>query len=126
MIDEIGPSQVVIPDYFRDPQSNSWSSVGLPAHAAGRENRAIFGADEILAGEPQGINSRSGGKCFRMKVTPTHGRVAQLGEHLLCKQGVAGSSPVTSTSSSLRAQRGPFGPAGSLIFGALQTFAGIG
>ena len=25
------------------------------------------------------------------------GRVAQLGEHLLCKQGVAGSSPVTST-----------------------------
>src|SRR6266852_9880175 len=45
---------------------------------------------------------------------------------VLCKQGVAGSSPVTSTSSSLRAQRGPFGPAGSLIFGALQTFAGIG
>src|SRR6202035_3183996 len=25
------------------------------------------------------------------------GRVAQLGEHLLCKQGVAGSNPVTST-----------------------------
>ena len=25
------------------------------------------------------------------------GRVAQLGEHLLCKQGVAGSSPATST-----------------------------
>ena len=26
-----------------------------------------------------------------------YGRVAQLGEHLLCKQGVAGSNPVTST-----------------------------
>ena len=26
------------------------------------------------------------------------GDVAQLGEHLLCKQGVAGSSPVISTS----------------------------
>ncbi len=26
------------------------------------------------------------------------GRVAQLGEHLLCKQGVAGSIPATSTS----------------------------
>jgi hypothetical protein len=25
------------------------------------------------------------------------GRVAQLGEHLLCKQGVTGSIPVTST-----------------------------
>ena len=25
------------------------------------------------------------------------GRVAQLGEHLLCKQGAAGSSPATST-----------------------------
>ena len=27
----------------------------------------------------------------------TRGRVAQLGEHLLCKQGVTGSIPVTST-----------------------------
>jgi hypothetical protein len=26
-----------------------------------------------------------------------YGRVAQLGEHLLCKQGVAGSIPATST-----------------------------
>ena len=26
------------------------------------------------------------------------GGVAQLGEHLLCKQGVVGSSPITSTS----------------------------
>ena len=29
------------------------------------------------------------------------GRVAQLGEHLLCKQGVAGSNPVTSTNFSI-------------------------
>ena len=29
------------------------------------------------------------------------GRVAQLGEHLLCKQGVTGSIPVTSTNLSL-------------------------
>ncbi len=36
------------------------------------------------------------GKCFRMNVVFC-GRVAQLGEHLLCKQGVAGSNPVTST-----------------------------
>ena len=28
------------------------------------------------------------------------GRVAQLGEHLLCKQGVTGSIPVTSTNRS--------------------------
>jgi hypothetical protein len=27
-----------------------------------------------------------------------HGAVAQLGEHLLCKQGVTGSIPVSSTS----------------------------
>jgi hypothetical protein len=31
------------------------------------------------------------------KVVPRCGRVAQLGEHLLCKQGVTGSIPVTST-----------------------------
>ena len=29
---------------------------------------------------------------------PLDGGVAQLGEHLLCKQGVVGSSPITSTS----------------------------
>ena len=28
---------------------------------------------------------------------PEHGGVAQLGEHLLCKQGVIGSIPFTST-----------------------------
>jgi hypothetical protein len=32
------------------------------------------------------------------------GRVAQLGEHLLCKQGVTGSIPVTSTTFSLFAK----------------------
>src|SRR5690242_370916 len=30
---------------------------------------------------------------------PWFGGVAQLGEHLLCKQGVVGSSPITSTTS---------------------------
>jgi hypothetical protein len=39
-------------------------------------------------------------KCFRMGIFYCYrGRVAQLGEHLLCKQGVAGSNPVTSTNS---------------------------
>ena len=32
------------------------------------------------------------------------GRVAQLGEHLLCKQGVTGSIPVTSTNFFLNAK----------------------
>ena len=34
-----------------------------------------------------------------------HGAVAQLGEHLLCKQGVVGSIPISSTTYRLR--RGP-------------------
>jgi hypothetical protein len=34
-----------------------------------------------------------------------NGRVAQLGEHLLCKQGVAGSIPATSTNSLSAPQR---------------------
>jgi hypothetical protein len=33
----------------------------------------------------------------KMERVACHGRVAQLGEHLLCKQGVAGSIPATST-----------------------------
>ena len=36
-------------------------------------------------------------KCRKMLLFTRSGRVAQLGEHLLCKQGVAGSIPVTST-----------------------------
>ena len=36
-------------------------------------------------------------KCFKINASSHCGRVAQLGEHLLCKQGVAGSIPVTST-----------------------------
>ncbi len=32
-----------------------------------------------------------------LKSYGSRGRVAQLGEHLLCKQGVAGSIPATST-----------------------------
>jgi hypothetical protein len=36
-------------------------------------------------------------KCFRIRVGVCCGRVAQLGEHLVCNQGVAGSIPVTST-----------------------------
>ena len=39
----------------------------------------------------------NGCKCFNISRSSRSGRVAQLGEHLLCKQGVAGSNPVTST-----------------------------
>ena len=34
-----------------------------------------------------------------------HGAVAQLGEHLLCKQGVTGSIPVSSTITPLKGDR---------------------
>ena len=33
----------------------------------------------------------------REKAKPTNGGVAQLGEHLPCKQGVMGSNPIIST-----------------------------
>jgi hypothetical protein len=39
----------------------------------------------------------NGIRCFRIVNTCRGGRVAQLGEHLLCKQGVGGSNPLTST-----------------------------
>ncbi len=38
----------------------------------------------------------------------TDGAVAQLGEHLLCKQGVVGSNPISSTNP-LRPSRNAFG-----------------
>ena len=34
---------------------------------------------------------------LRKRIPSFHGGVAQLGEHLLCKQGVMGSSPIIST-----------------------------
>jgi hypothetical protein len=36
---------------------------------------------------------------------PTHGGVAQLGEHLPCKQGVSGSNPLISTNIEVRNQK---------------------
>ena len=48
-------------------------------------------------------------ECRKINRSSACGRVAQLGEHLLCKQGVAGSIPVTSTISS-----GPFASGGPL------------
>ena len=38
-----------------------------------------------------------------MREVEQFGRVAQLGEHLLCKQGVRGSNPLTSTKTSILA-----------------------
>ena len=40
-----------------------------------------------------------------------HGRLAQLGEHLLCKQGVTGSSPVLSTMNLVRKEDTPMATA---------------
>ena len=39
-----------------------------------------------------------------------HGRLAQLGEHLLCKQGGAGSSPAPSTTQQIPSSRTPVEP----------------
>jgi hypothetical protein len=38
-----------------------------------------------------------GRRCLKIDKNARCGRVAQLGEHLLCKQGVRGSNPLTST-----------------------------
>ena len=40
---------------------------------------------------------RSGFSIFIPDAEPNDGAVAQLGEHLLCKQGVVGSNPISST-----------------------------
>ena len=54
------------------------------------------------------------------------GGVAQLGEHLLCKQGVVGSIPVTSTIRSAEVKRKPDGltsglwPVGCLLINNLE------
>src|SRR5579862_7204755 len=47
--------------------------------------------------------------CFRISVNNHGGRVAQLGEHLLCKQGVGGSSPLTSTNLTNHIENDEFG-----------------
>ena len=46
------------------------------------------------------------GKIFE-KRKPFRGGVAQLGEHLPCKQGVMGSIPIISTNFSIEPQSGP-------------------
>ena len=48
-------------------------------------------------GKGESSEFANGCKCFKINGCSRCGRVAQLGEHLLCKQGVAGSIPATST-----------------------------
>ena len=51
----------------------------------------------ILADSPRG-KLRSGVRIPAERAQPRHGGVAQLGEHLPCKQGVRGSNPLISIS----------------------------
>ena len=55
---------------------------------------------EVGGSSPLGPTSRT--KFYKMKVKNykpfNYGGVAQLGEHLPCKQGVMGSNPIISTS----------------------------
>src|SRR5271157_3309440 len=48
------------------------------------------------------LSSRTAPDALKSLEVPYCGRVAQLGEHLLCKQGVPGSIPGTSTNSFYR------------------------
>ena len=68
--------------------------------------------DHLLSKEQRQVTAELLGQDFREKVrrclifevlTP-NGGVAQLGEHLLCKQGVIGSIPFISTKSDVRQQ----------------------
>jgi hypothetical protein len=47
-----------------------------------------------------------------------HGAVAQLGEHLLCKQGVVGSSPISSTKDARREREYPRWSQRSIVLSA--------
>jgi hypothetical protein len=77
------------------------------------------GRAQKLAHQPNDASDRAG-KSLSCK---TFGAVAQLGEHLLCKQGVAGSIPVRSTCSIVTLQRFPlrgFSFRGSVLCAILQ------
>jgi hypothetical protein len=50
---------------------------------------------------------------------PFLGAVAQLGEHLVCNQGVAGSIPASSTNTALFALKSPSGHSGGWSLGGV-------
>ena len=66
------------------------SSVGAKSGQIAREGSYSWKEPVVLGFPPSP-------KCPKIGVRINRGRVAQLGEHLLCKQGVAGSNPVAST-----------------------------
>jgi hypothetical protein len=59
------------------------------------------GAIGIVSADPSGVTSGRG-QIERRSTERGRGDVAQLVEHLLCKQGVGGSSPLVSTGSITR------------------------
>ena len=57
-----------------------------------------------------------------MPLRANHGGIAQLGEHLPCKQGVVGSSPISSTIfGSLTIEESEISACGTPDEGVLQT-----
>ena len=62
------------------------------------EDRSTESAStDLLLFNLQG-SDRESGRIFEKKRAREYGGVAQLGEHLPCKQGVMGSNPIISTS----------------------------
>ena len=53
-----------------------------------------FGVDELVVCVLPGLAFERSDDCLGLELD---GAVAQLGEHLLCKQGVSGSIPLSST-----------------------------
>ena len=69
-------------------------SVGVGMEETGRHGS---GFEDLLLFSFQGSDGRKRPAFFERR-KPFHGGVAQLGEHLPCKQGVMGSIPIISTS----------------------------
>ena len=68
-------------------------SVGVGMEETGRHGS---GFEDLLLFSFQGSDGRKRPAFFERR-KPFHGGVAQLGEHLPCKQGVMGSIPIIST-----------------------------
>jgi hypothetical protein len=86
---------------WRKLEATTWTS-WKSLHASAVKDRATWAFSSVgesarLITVRSLVRIQKGPRSGARTAGPAHGDVAQLGEHLLCKQGVAGSSPAIST-----------------------------
>ena len=79
------------------PEAKSGRRIGVNCHVLQEEGRPKGDPSKRSLYRFEGLKARSGPGCMKVHQAISNGGLAQLGERVLCKHEVIGSSPIFST-----------------------------